>query len=227
MPPPEHLRITYSGTLGPSVAAATEIWSCNISSSLADAGFPTRVSTAALALALSPHWSNLVPNMYNVARMTNTRVAWIGADGHVVKDVTGAYVQGDFASDVPGAVAGRAPFQISWVMGLKTVVPGQVGRGRFYMPQPSLTNLQDTGRMSLGATQAANTALQGFLEDLNDTLALQAGQRVVVASGGAPTQAIPPALYDVVFCEVGDVLDTQRRRRGALEEVRQVLPVAP
>lgn len=115
--------------------------------------------------------------------------------------------------DVPLTLAGTAtgeqmPPQVALVVSLRTILATKRGRGRFYLPAMA-TNVLAAGRLSPAAqTGVLNAAARG----LNSLVA--AGAPPVIWSIGLPT---PPTVSRI---EVGDVFDTQRRRRDQLTEAR-------
>lgn len=105
-------------------------------------------------------------------------------------------------------------FQTSLVFSLLSGRPGRSYRGRMYWPGLGAAISFSTGRLSTPTAQQAADAMSVFLKD--------AGRR----GGGQPD--VDPVIYSpkldivtpVTQVEVGDVLDTQRRRRDALVEAR-------
>lgn len=115
--------------------------------------------------------------------------------------------------DVPLSLTGTStgqqlPPQLALVVSLRTILATKRGRGRFYLPAMA-TNALSSGRC-LPAAQTA--VLNGWGRALNSLVA--AGATPVVWSIGLPT---PPVVSRI---EVGDVFDTQRRRRDQLTEAR-------
>lgn len=100
------------------------------------------------------------------------------------------------------------PFQCAPVVTLRTAQLSRAGRGRFYAPSLAVDQVS-MGRM----TAAAQTALADGFEQLLGGLTA-AGQRIVIYHRALHT------LDTVVSLDVGDVIDTQRRRRNKLVEGR-------
>lgn len=100
------------------------------------------------------------------------------------------------------------PFQCAPVVSLRTAQLNRSGRGRFYAPSLAVDQV-DAGRM----TTAAQTALADGFADLLAGIT-DAGNRIVIYHRGSGT-------FDTVTTlDVGDVIDTQRRRRNKLVEER-------
>lgn len=110
---------------------------------------------------------------------------------------------------LPGVATGAMlPFQCAAAVSFRTQFATRWGRGRLYLP-PLSADVLSAGRLSasaqgtiLAAMQAAFTALQGD------------GLNPVIWSRTKLTT------YPIVSIDVGDVIDTQRRRRNKLVEER-------
>lgn len=108
---------------------------------------------------------------------------------------------------------GPLPPQCSAVVSLRSAIFTRAGRGRFYLPTFA-TDKVAAGRILAGAVTQTVTAAQKFVQSLNG-----AGYTVVVYHRSTRTHD------NVVSVDVGDVFDTQRRRRDKLVEVRSSLAV--
>lgn len=114
----------------------------------------------------------------------------------------------DPRSEVGTSVAACLPFQCTPVVSLRTADASRRGRGRFYAPSPAV-DTQSGGRLTATA--------QGNLADSAAALfgGLSGAGLQPVLYGGAGSTTIP-----LVSLDVGDVIDTQRRRRNKLIEAR-------
>ena len=117
------------------------------------------------------------------------------------------------AGDVGGDTL---PLQNSVVISTRTLVIGRRGRGRWYMPCLTTNSLGAHGRLTSTATGNQLASAKAFLEGL---------AFASVAAGDPHVKAIvtgkPYTEYGVITgVQVGDVVDTQRRRRRQLVEVR-------
>jgi len=108
---------------------------------------------------------------------------------------------------------GPVPPQCAVVVSLRTALFNRAGRGRFYLPALA-TDKVAAGRILTAARDSIAVASQKMVQSLNG-----AGYTVVVYHRGAKTHD------NVVSVSVGDVFDTQRRRRDKLIEVRNTLSV--
>jgi len=109
----------------------------------------------------------------------------------------------------PGTAVGAClPFQCAPVVSLRTDLATRSGRGRFYLPALAEGNTS-AGRLTTTAQNAIVTAAQQFFASL-DT----GGLAVVLLNRTTLAQTA------VTRFDVGDVIDTQRRRRSQLVEQR-------
>ena len=113
-----------------------------------------------------------------------------------------------------GVAAGEMlPFQCATVISLLTNSATRHGRGRFYLP-PLAVSQTDQGRVSAAAMIVLDTAWTAFFDSLNTS-----GITPVVRNRTGHVSTT------VTSARVGNVIDTQRRRRNKLTEVYTVIAV--
>jgi len=105
------------------------------------------------------------------------------------------------------------PFQCATVISLLTASATRHGRGRFYLPPLAVSTL-DTGRTSAAAIAVLDTAWTAFFDSLNTD-----GVTPVVRNRTGHVSTT------VTSARVGNVIDTQRRRRNKLVEVYTAIDV--
>nr|CRY96712.1 hypothetical protein [uncultured prokaryote] len=158
----------------------------------------------------------------NVARLDYVSLNAIGPDGLYAdggNPHTYEYAPGDAPT---GPVNATALPQVTVCVSLRTAVTRGAGtHGRFYPP----TTIQTSATGRVGSTVAEGMAASAaeLLEDIGsiEELALPGQPRVAVVSDiGSPGPA-----RIVTSVKVGNVFDTQRRRRAQLEEVYVTVPV--
>lgn len=116
------------------------------------------------------------------------------------------------ASVLVGTAEGEMlPFQCAVVVSFTTELATRAGRGRFYLP-PLYATALDAGRISNGTRATVVSAVNAMWAGLGT-----AGLAINLYSRGAKT------LTPVTGGSVGNVIDTQRRRRDKLIEVRAPL----
>lgn len=106
-------------------------------------------------------------------------------------------------------VSGNLPADVAIVTSLRTDLANRRGRGRFYLPQPAINQLDGSnGRM----TAACQTAVLNALETAWGGF-VATGVPVVYSRASRNTNP-------VVRFDVGDLFDTQRGRENAMLEAR-------
>jgi len=113
-----------------------------------------------------------------------------------------------------GVAAGEMlPFQCATVISLLTDSATRHGRGRFYLP-PLATGTVDGGLISAATITSLDTAWTAFFDSLNTD-----GLNPVVRNRTGHIST------PVTSARVGNVFDTQRRRRNKLVEVYTAIAV--
>lgn len=218
-----HLRLQMGGQFFDS-----EIWSIGLRLAIGNGNTPP----SGPVISLWQEWTR-----DNIADIADDCAAYVEASGsHFSNRAWLDYVklnvvneQGRYASegetvefrwadqDRPqGTLAPTWPQLSTCVSLLTAVTRGRASRGRFYVPTGAMGVDSGTGRMTQSDAQTMTLAAQTFVNALNNQPGIDVNNpRVVVASAlGAPGP-----VRDVTAVAVGDVLDTQRRRRNDLPEV--------
>lgn len=113
------------------------------------------------------------------------------------------------ALTLAGSSAGETlPPQLSIVCSCRTALATRAGRGRMYLP-PFTTSVVTAGRLTGAAQTAIKLACQKMLQSL-------------VTATYVPTvwHRAHVSFDNIVSIDIGDVYDTQRRRRNKLIETR-------
>jgi len=148
--------------------------------------------------------TTVVWSQVNVSELGSTPAAPIQTSAQAV------IADGGTSSD------GGLPAQCSPCVSLSTATAGSRARGRMFLPPPDVSALTTAGRLVSGF----RTAWIGALDTFFATMASNAATCVVVSSvGGAYTT------YPVNTIRMGDVVDTQRRRRNSIAEVYTVASI--
>jgi hypothetical protein len=140
--------------------------------------------------------------------MVNPEGKYVAASSSFFKDVTPVAV---------GAVAGNPAPQLTTAITLRTVASrGLASRGRVFPPLVAPT-LGTTARLDIANVTSMGNSFAAFINAIN---ALDNGSVGVASKGsvsGAPGRFLP-----VTQVEVGRVIDTQRRRRNAMDDKTRV-----
>lgn len=162
-------------------------------------------------LAALPTATGIRQNLSSSATITVVRTEYIDVAGRL--DQAAEVV---LTTPVAGGGAATKPFQTAIVTTLETGRPGRSYKGRLYWP--ALGAAIDAGTLRVATANTA--ALAGQVAQLLADIATAApGDEEVVPAVVSQTSNVATAVQQV---SVGNVLDTQRRRRDALEEARSV-----
>lgn len=146
------------------------------------------------------------------ANVSQIRVAHIGVDGRT-------HQVAEYALPTPGAGTGlpTKPFQAALCFSLLTGRPGRRNRGRLFMPALNAT----IGTADLRITaQNRSTYLQGMVETMSSIQAAAPPSHEMALAVFSQASGAANLVNEI---EVGDLLDTQRRRRDSLTEQRSRL----
>lgn len=200
------IRVSITGTL-----PGGEVWSVNpCFFPLDEPADITQPEVLAIATAVS---ALTVPTgvrqMFNSATaITGTRVEARSRTG-----VLEAQAEAPRASGGGGSGTATHPFQTSFVTSLRTQYPGAQGRGRLYWPATGILLDSTTLRVTSTVVASTLTGVKTFLTDIQSAVAVSAGPAPLTVWSRTGS-----AFHGVTSLRMGDVLDTQRRRRDALAE---------
>lgn len=163
--------------------------------------------------------------IHNIVRLDTIKVYPIGAPTGLVIAAP-PYSQGTPVTltwtannPVGGGTSSVLPLQDSVVASHRTSQVGRRGRGRMFLPPASSLIMSSTagarGRITSGSVAAVAAAQVTLLEDTQLNGSGPSGWACPVVTG------MPFEQYALITqVQVGDVMDTQRRRRNALIETR-------
>lgn len=180
--------------------------------------FPGGVSQTALDAAAAAI-AALDPGTQNKIGMS-TLMQITGARLEVRDDATDALIGLSIATlvtPIAGTGAPRTPPQTAAVFSLRTNTPGGSGRGRLYWPAVG-NQITTTGRFQTGDLAVQLTQMKNYLSQMDS--ALQTAFPTIgfdLAVRSRATKTTP----HVVRMQIGDVADSQRRRRDNLPESYQ------
>jgi len=204
-----YVRVSILGT-----TSGGEVWSINpVFDPTAEWGTTvdqTALDAAAAAIAA------LNPGVFPLGQLS-TAMSVTGARLEVRDDASDDLIGISIATratPLAGTGAAKLPPQSAIVVSIRTNTPGASGRGRVYWPAMGATLLA-TGRLDSAAMATFITQFRTYLTAQRDALATAfpaIGFNLAVRS--KTTHTTPHA----VRIQVGDVVDTQRRRRDNLAE---------
>lgn len=200
-----HTYIQWGGKL-----PGGEDWSCGLRMARVTTGSPEISDTDADALAEKVHAFHQATGaqIASGALLSFVKVNPIDVTGHYMTNPSREKVY----ADLPGGGGSQVyPNQVAWAVTLSTgLTRGPAHRGRFFLPLPTCA-LGTDGLVSAANATTLSSAADGFITNLNT---VNSAWKVAVFSrkDGAPTHRL------VTGCDIGRVLDTQRRRRRKLTE---------
>lgn len=154
-------------------------------------------------------------------RVTRIKASPITASGHVAELRT-AILEWTGSNPVGSVSAPMLPSEVSCVVSWSTPVIGKKGRGRIYLPPTGAAVLNDDGQLPSGTTDTIVAGAASFLHDTAITSGLLANLWALPIVTGSPwTQ-----FGQIEGARVGSILDSQRRRRRQLVEVRSAAAVS-
>ena len=206
----QHLLFTASG-----LTASGETWSCG----LRTRGFLTS-GLPAKAEQVAERWATLITTpgaLFGVGTtITNVTARRVNTAGVTVEQAEASPNAATSGSGGP-----VLPPQCSVVVTLLTDRPGRTGKGRIFLP--ALGSAASTiGRIGVTQRTSILNGVAALITGINSDLA--GGATGDTARIAVQSQAGLVA-SDVVAVRVGDVFDTQRRRRADLVENYAVAPV--
>lgn len=214
-----HIVLQWGGRLGTN---SGEVWSNTIR-------FVTNGTDVSALQDLAAEWSSeLIPALTTLmaaggyssaAHLDFIKANAVDAAGHQPNGPTNAWFAGD---DFPAVAGADEPsyYQDALVVSFTTAIQrGLAVRGRCYVPTAHAGDTgfdANTGLISLAVCEAIRNAWAAFLIDLDDNPGPDFAdlRAAVVSKVGDPETN----WQTITGVRVGRVMDTQRRRRNALNE---------
>lgn len=211
---PPHNVVRINGT-----SPGGEVWSINPRFVQSGGGSVTAYAdlltwaTTVAGLNAGKVWdANMIPLLSAAAAISSIRVEAIGADGKLVQAAEYTLPSASAGTGVP-----TKPLQVSLVVSLLTGRPGRSFRGRLFLPAWGTPVLDSTMRVSAANRSTLATSMKTFLNAVADSAPSAGSMSLAVVSQTIDTFSF------VTQLSIGDVLDTQRRRRDALTEQRTTI----
>lgn len=206
-----YYRVSIKGTIG-----STEVWSVNPQFASSYNVVPSQATlqgAAALIAAVN------IPAGLNTAKSTAVLVTSVTLEARSDSGELLATASSAFTGTQTGGGSAFGSPQTAIVLSLRSDTPGSRGRGRLYWPGLGLSPSYPAGRLTVAQQTSISGAAVTYLRGVQDAL----------KAGISPIPSV--ATFELaVFSQthgghslinrvlVGDVLDTQRRRRDALPE---------
>ena len=209
-------RITLSGTM----FEGAEEWSTGffLGQEGADATPMTQAGLDQIRVAWAAFMTNATSAVSNAYQFVQAKSALIDDTGHTVLDeVLYSYPA---AATYGASTATKLPPQCSLVVTLLSDRPrGKASKGRMYLPGYA-GGVGTNGKIDGAQASAIATNLKTFYDSFASDADVP-DQLILAAKGTGPLPALTAQNDFVETIRVGDVVDTQRRRRNGLTEVYQ------
>lgn len=213
--------------------AGTEEWSTGffMGSATADAADPGSTTAAAIAPFWTTFFQAATSRIATTYKTDSIKVSQLETDGDVDLDMIDIY---DYPSAIAGVQSGAVfPPQITLAATLTSDFQrGLAAKGRMYLPGVQAVVNTGTGKISTTDAAGIATNLKTFFDAVNGSIDIPG--TVILASKGRKLNGPGPGEYSyiggrsasVTGLRVGDVFDTQRRRRGDLAEAYSAVVLA-
>lgn len=211
----KQIYVQCTGQLGTGGGAGEEIFSFGWHFT-GDTGFDAAavlaaIDTAALAGIIGEWFGRNTTQINDRAHLYSIKFSALGTNGHVLVGSDPVIEEPE-----PGGTSGFMsspdyPNQIALAISLRTATNiGTATKGRFYIPLPAIA-LLGTGRVDPAGPPLVAESTKTLFDDMHTELDGDAVLSLMSDVGAGRT-------LGVTRVEVGDVLDTIRNRRNALQE---------
>ena len=207
-------RVTLSGTMfGGAEEWSTGFFLGNEGADVADA---SQLAADAIRNAWITFFTNSGSAISNAYSFTQCKIAAIGADGHTELDQV--YYSYPTTATVGGGGAFVNPAQCALAVTLLSGTPrGKGSKGRMYLPGINMSPTGTTGKLNSTAINTLATNVKTFFDTIDGSFDVPQ-QLILAARGTGPIPGLNARNDYVETIRVGDVMDTQRRRRNQLVE---------
>lgn len=188
-----------------------EVWSVNPCFTMGDFNVDitgAEATTIAAAIDAVAIPSGIRELMSSTTLFTGTRVEARSATG--VLEALGEHVR---TTPNNGLGTDEHPYQTSVVCSLKTATPGGRGRGRLYFPATGAAIVPTSLRLDPALLPVALTGVKTYMAGIAAAIAVTAGNGTLTVWSRTGS-----AFHNVTGLRMGNVFDTQRRRRDTLIE---------
>lgn len=207
-------RVTLSGTM----FGGTEEWSTGffLGQEGSDAADLNQLGLDVIRNAWTTFFTAAGSQVNSAYRFTQAKSATIGVDGKTIEGtVQYSYPTGTISG---GVATNTHPPQCALVVTLLSDRPrGKASKGRMYLPGFS-GNITSSGKADATQIGTVATNLKTFFDALVGNFDIT-DQLILAAKGTGALPALTAQNDYVETIRVGDVVDTQRRRRNGLAEV--------
>ena len=223
----DYLMPTHRVTLMGTCLGGTEIWNTGfwLGESATAAGPPTQAEADAIRAAWQTFFVHGNSKINSSYKCDGVKVAWVQEDGTSDPSNTKyAY----YTTPISGTStdSGIMPPQCSLAATMISAKARGFGsKGRMYLPGINAPLLA-TGKISSGTVLPIATKLKEFFDAVNAHADVPLPVTLNATASTNPTSTHDAEMWAVTGVKVGDVYDTQRRRRNQLVETYQLANLA-
>lgn len=205
------IRVSILGQLpGGEVWSINPVWHMELAGQSVSNAQVTAIAAAVNAI--------VVPTSLRLAMTPTSLITGCRVEARNLFGDLEALAEGTRIPSIAGTGANPHPGQTAIVCSLRSTFPGGRGRGRFYWPATGQAMDSATLRLSAGNVTSILSGFDTYLTAIEAAVtASVSDSHLVVWSRTAN------AVHAITRVMVGDVLDTQRRRRDSLAETYQEL----
>lgn len=211
-----YLRLSIQGAM-----SGGEVWSVNPAFHFNAALAPTwdqESADAIVAALVAGVTASTIPPELRTLMSSSATFTGYRLEGRDEDESLLGVAEAFYTTPIAGTGTQSKVNQSALVLSLRTILPGARGRGRMYWPALGATITPGTGKLSAptpAILALATTVLLHLIEDIiRDNAGLFPWTEVLT---GVRSQT-DHVTRTVTRVQVGDVLDTQRRRRDMLAE---------
>lgn len=207
------MRISILGNM-----PSGEVWSVNPVYRLGS-GLDVPVSASQMTAIVTAINARAVPTAVLTMFNPGTTVSGVRAEARMADGTLQSIAEAARAVPVLGTGTSTHPFQTSLVSSLRSTATGARGRGRLYWPATGIALTSGTLRVPSANITSLLSGVKTYLSGIETD---------IEASVGGSSLAVWSRQYEslsaVENIQMGDVCDTQRRRRDTLIEAVQATP---
>lgn len=216
-----YTRVIVKGSLG-----GVEEWSTGASFSFFASVFSgfnqTQCESIVQRLLTNIPLASWPTALRNLLAVGNSITGW-RVETHQEDESISAVAENNYAVPVAGLTTPTKTPQDAVVISLRSGTPGARGRGRMYWPALG-ANLGATFKLTSPTPGAIAADARTLLKLIGDQLNAELAANSIVATVELAVRSqVSHDNNPVIRLQVGDVLDTQRRRRDALAEAYSVV----
>jgi hypothetical protein len=205
------IKVSILGTM-----PSGEVWSVNPVFRLNPPMIPTDVQMVNIAEAI-----NLltVPSGLKLTMSSGTIVTGCRVEARSAAGVLDKVAEGARSVPAVGTGASPHPFQSAIVLTLLSPTASARGRGRLYWPATGVALTASTLRIAGGDLSSIAVAAESYLVQIQSALSTVLSHDVALCVWSR----VSSITHAVQKIRVGDVVDTQRRRRDSLVESKYLM----